>query len=85
MANQVLANKVAFVTGIGSGIGRAAAILFAKEGATVVGVDLNESTALETLSEIETAGGKGIVVKADLTKHDEVKTSINTALERSYR
>ena len=41
MPAQTLENKVAFVTGIGSGIGRASALLFAAEGATVAGVDIN--------------------------------------------
>lgn len=68
-----LKDKVAFVTGIGSGIGRAAALLFAQHGAHVVGIDINEETAAETTRQINEAGGQASFWQADLTRHDQVK------------
>jgi meso-butanediol dehydrogenase / (S,S)-butanediol dehydrogenase / diacetyl reductase len=53
-----LTGKIAFITGVASGMGRAAARLFAAQGATVVGCDLNESAAEQTAAEIRDAGGR---------------------------
>ncbi len=77
MPAQTLENKVAFVTGIGSGIGRASALLFAAEGATVAGVDINGEAAQETIKQIEAAGGKARSWQADLTNHEQVKTTFS--------
>lgn len=63
-----LENKVALITGASSGIGKSAAILFAKEGASVVAVDLNEAAGQEVVDAIHSAGGKAIFVKADVSK-----------------
>ena len=52
-----LAGKVALITGTGVGMGRAAALLFAAEGATVVGCDLNPETSAETVRLVRDAGG----------------------------
>src|SRR3981081_4008803 len=60
-----LKDKVALITGAGSGIGRESALLFAREGAAIVAVDLNEQAAGETASLI---GGKAIHVRADVSK-----------------
>ncbi|MBU3743603.1 MAG: SDR family NAD(P)-dependent oxidoreductase, partial [Sediminibacterium sp.] len=54
-----LQNNTAVITGAGSGIGKAIALLFAKQGAIVHLPELKEETALETLQEILNAGGKG--------------------------
>ncbi len=81
MASPILENKVAFVTGIGSGIGRASAILFAREGATVAGLDINLEAAQKTVAEIETAGNSARCWQADLTKHDEVKSTFAQILD----
>ncbi len=72
MAAQVLAGKVAFVTGIGSGIGRASAHLFASEGARVAGIDINPDTAAETVAAIQTNGGDATAWQVDLTQADAV-------------
>ena len=59
--------KTAVVTGAATGIGQAVALAFAKEGANVVLVDVNRKAAAATLESIEVAGGKGIVVLADVS------------------
>ena len=59
--------KTAVVTGAATGIGQAVALAFAKEGANVVLVDVNQKAAAATLESIEAEGGKGIVVLADVS------------------
>lgn len=63
-----LENKVALITGAGSGIGRESALLFAKEGAAIVVVDVNDQGGAETVSMVEGAGGKAVYVHADVSK-----------------
>ena len=63
-----LKEKIALVTGAGSGIGQATALLFAAEGARVACVDLNEATAKQTAEQIEKAGGQALAVRADVSK-----------------
>jgi len=63
-----LSNKVALITGAGSGIGRESALLFAKEGAKVVVVDLNEKAGTETVSLIQSASGNASFFRADVSK-----------------
>src|SRR3979490_960708 len=53
-----LAGKIAFITGVASGMGRAAAKLFAAEGARVVGCDISQSQAQQTVSEVRGGGGQ---------------------------
>ena len=68
-----LAGKVAVVTGAGSGIGRAVAVMFAKEGAKVVCANRNEADGAETLALIKGVGGEGIYVRTDVRRKDDVK------------
>lgn len=69
-----LKNKVALITGASSGIGQAAAIDMAKEGAKVViGYYHNEEGAKKTLKSIEDIKGKGILIKADVTVKEQVE------------
>jgi meso-butanediol dehydrogenase/(S,S)-butanediol dehydrogenase/diacetyl reductase len=63
-----LDGKVALITGAGSGIGRASALLFAKEGCKVVVVDVVEEAGKETVSMIKESGGDAIFLKADVSK-----------------
>ena len=55
-----LAGKVAFITGLGSGLGQAIAVLFAKEGAAVAGTSTTEAKGRETVAMIEAAGQKAL-------------------------
>jgi NAD(P)-dependent dehydrogenase (short-subunit alcohol dehydrogenase family) len=67
-----LAGKVAVVTGAGSGIGRAAAVLFAREGAAVALVDIAAQAAKETAGLIAEAGGSALAVGADIADAAQV-------------
>jgi len=67
-----LDNKIAVITGSGSGIGKAVALLFAKQGATVHLVDLNEEAINVTREEIKNAGGHAISQPCDVTSQQKV-------------
>lgn len=74
---MMLSNKVAIITGAGSGFGRATATLFAENGASVVVVDYNEQSAHETVEMIKANGGEAIAVAADVSKDADVKHFID--------
>ncbi len=76
-----LKNKVALITGAGSGIGRESALLFASEGAKIVVADLKEDAGIETVSLIEKNGGEASFVKTDVSKAEAVKNMIAHAEE----
>jgi NAD(P)-dependent dehydrogenase (short-subunit alcohol dehydrogenase family) len=78
-----ITNKVALITGGGSGIGRATAIRLAAEGASVVVVDVDEAGGRETVASIEQAGGNAAFVRADVTSDADVRAMIDFA-ERTY-
>lgn len=78
-----LADKVALITGGGSGIGKASCLLFAKEGAKVVVVDLKLDTAEETADEIRKAGGDAKAFAADVSKAKDAEAMVRFA-EESY-
>ncbi|MBD3886106.1 SDR family oxidoreductase [Phormidium tenue FACHB-886] len=68
--------KVAFVTGAASGIGRAAALAFAREGSSVVTVDVSEQDNQETARLIEDQGGRALAVRCDVTRNEDVKAAL---------
>ncbi|AZN42445.1 SDR family NAD(P)-dependent oxidoreductase [Paenibacillus albus] len=72
-----LQNKVILITGSGSGIGKATALLFASEGAKLVINDLNVEHGQATVNEIEEAGGEAIFLRADVTKPEEVSAMVD--------
>src|SRR5260370_19652662 len=74
-----LENKVAVITGGGSGMGKASALLFAAEGAKIAVVDLDEKAAAQTASEIESAGGKATAIRADVSKEKDSENMIAVA------
>ncbi|KZZ85744.1 SDR family NAD(P)-dependent oxidoreductase [Bacillus sp. SJS] len=76
-----LAGKTAVVTGGAGGIGRAAALLFAKEGASVAVADVMEEGGLQTVSQIREDGGEAIFIKTDVTSEDEIKQLMEQAVE----
>lgn len=76
-----LENKVAIITGAGSGIGKASAKLFAKEGAKVVVADLNEEGGQQTVSEIKDGGGEAIFVKTDVSKAEDIDAMVLKCVE----
>ena len=75
-----LAGQVAVVTGAGSGIGRAAATLFAREGAAVAVIDLAEAAAKETVAQIAAAGGRAMTAVADVSDPDQVSHAFDGIL-----
>lgn len=82
---SILENKVALVSGAGSGIGRAIAITYAKEGAKVVVADINEEHANETVKLIRNNGGDAIAVKADSSKAEENKRLVEEVVKQYGR
>ncbi len=71
--NRLLEDKVALVTGGGSGIGRAAALGFGNAGAKVIVTGRREKEAFETVAELKKGGGQGMFVKADVSQEDQVE------------
>jgi NAD(P)-dependent dehydrogenase (short-subunit alcohol dehydrogenase family) len=93
-----LANKIAIITGSSSGIGRATALLFASEGATIICSDLRErarvagspsnepdSSSSTTVSAIESLGGKAVFVKCDTTSSSDIENLVNSTVEKYGR
>jgi NAD(P)-dependent dehydrogenase (short-subunit alcohol dehydrogenase family) len=78
-----LKDKVATITGGGSGIGRATCLLFAREGAKVVVADYIAEGGNETVRQISAAGGQAVFVQADVSKSADVQNMIGAAV-RNY-
>ena len=77
-----LKDKVALITGAGSGIGQATAVLFAREGAKVAVVDLREDAAKATAEQIEKSGGQALPIRADVSKSADNQAAIQQAVAR---
>lgn len=77
-----LSGKVALVTGAGSGIGKAAALLLAKEGAKVAGLERTDDKIGETVNEITQNGGEAMSVQADISQPEEVQQAIKQVADR---
>lgn len=79
------ADKVAFVTGATSGIGRATALASAREGSSVVVADIDADGAQETARLIEQAGGQALALACDVSRSEDVQAALNAAVERFGR
>jgi NAD(P)-dependent dehydrogenase (short-subunit alcohol dehydrogenase family) len=77
----LLDGKRAIVMGAGSGVGRASALRFAEEGASVVCADINEAAAKQTAADIEAAGGTAISVRTDVSNEDDVIATIAACVD----
>jgi NAD(P)-dependent dehydrogenase (short-subunit alcohol dehydrogenase family) len=75
------AGKVAFVTGAANGIGRAAALAFAREGASVVVVDVSEQGNQETARLVEQAGGRALAVRCDVSRAEDVEAALDKTIQ----
>jgi NAD(P)-dependent dehydrogenase (short-subunit alcohol dehydrogenase family) len=71
-----LKDKVALITGAGSGIGRESALVFAREGAAVVVVDVNDAAGQETVATVEKDGGRAAYCRADVSKAGDCEEMI---------
>lgn len=76
-----LSGKVAFITGGGTGIGRACAVFFAKEGAQVVVSSRRSEPLRSVVTEIESSGGQAVAVASDVTKRESVESALSGAVE----
>jgi len=80
-----LEGKVAVITGAGSGIGQATALLFAREGARVVVADIDEAGAKQTAQRIERDGGAALALSCDVTRARDNEATVEHALARWAR
>lgn len=76
-----LANKIALISAAASGMGRAGALLFAREGAKVAVADVNERGVAAVVREIEDAGGEAVAVVADLATDEGAKRIVHAAVD----
>jgi NAD(P)-dependent dehydrogenase (short-subunit alcohol dehydrogenase family) len=81
----LLAGKIALITGAGSGLGRAAALLFARHGARVVAADLDEARAKETARLVAGDGGQAVPLACDVTVPEETDVAVGLTVGRYGR
>ena len=79
------AGKVAFVTGGANGIGRAAALAFARDGASVVVADVSDTQNEETARMIQDLGGRALAVACDVSRNADVQRAVNATVDRFGR
>src|SRR5712692_11394760 len=77
--------KVAVITGAASGMGRATAIRFAKEGASVVLTDLNAQDGETAVAECAAAGGRAVFQRTDVTSEADIKSAVDRAVKEYGR
>lgn len=82
---MLLENKVAIITGAGSGVGRASSRRFADEGARVVCADVSGDGVKETVSQIDAAGGTAIAAVCDVSSDADVTSTVSLAVEQFGR
>ena len=73
--------KVALITGAGSGIGRATALRFAAEGASIVASDISEASAVETAAAVRGTGGEATAIGGDVVSHADAKSMVQAAID----
>lgn len=76
----LLEGRIAVITGAGSGVGRAAGLIFARHGAKVVIADINEAAASETAAQVKAAGGTAIARRCDVSQADDVSSLVAAAV-----
>jgi len=77
-----LENKIAIITGAGSGMGRAASILFAREGARIAAIDINGDAAEDTAKRIQAEGGNAFAMRADVSKAADTTAMVDDTDKR---
>lgn len=77
-----LAERVALITGAGSGIGKAAAVLLAKEGAKIAALGREEGELTDTVTQIQNAGGEAMPLTADISQPDQMQQAIQQLVDR---
>ena len=77
-----LTGKVALITGAGSGIGKAAALLLAKEGALIGALEMDVEQAKTTVEQIQETGGQAIALKCDVGKPKQVQTAVDKLIKQ---
>jgi NAD(P)-dependent dehydrogenase (short-subunit alcohol dehydrogenase family) len=77
-----ISGKVAVVTGAGSGIGRATSVRLAHDGASIVVADVDEAGGAETVARIGAEGGRALFVRADVTREEDARKMIDTAVAK---
>jgi len=78
---MLLEGKTAVITGAGSGVGRAAALLFASNGARVVCADVIDDRNAETVELVRAAGGEALAVHCDVTRESDLEAAIKAAVD----
>src|ERR1044071_10483154 len=77
-----LKDRVALITGAGSGIGKAAALLLAREGAKIAALGHTEDELKQTVEQIQQSDGEAIVVLADISQPDQMQQAVAQTIER---
>lgn len=82
---KIYKNQTVIITGAGSGIGEATALLFAREGASVIVSDRNEIGGKDTVEQIKNAGGEALFVQTDVADRKQVESLVNTGVDHYGR